>query len=162
MGFFTSWATPRVRRPLAERRRDISISSPMRRTDSGSRMIRRAPICEFFSCTKSSETCTRFPPAASNSRWDKGRRRSKASSRAVPRRECAVKYLLNGASQKFRARTAQKPFHRRADQHHARVAREQHQAILQLGHELVDVVLEGGEDFPAVANLAAQVGNFQR
>src|SRR5271165_1260309 len=73
----------------------------------------------------------------------------------------AVEYLVNRMSEKFGARTSQKTFHRRAYQHHARIAREQHQAILQLGHELIDIVFEGRENLPAVANLAAQVGNFQ-
>ena len=98
---------------------------------------------------------------ASNSRCDKGRRRSNASSSATDRGESPVKYFLHSVAEKFRARTAQKSFDRRAHQHHARVAREQHQAILQLGHELIDVVFEGRENFSAVANLAAQVGNFQ-
>ena len=58
--------------------------------------------------------------------------------------------------------TSQKSFDRCADQHDARVASEQHQAVLQVGHDLVDVVFQGRENFLGVAHLAAEVSNFQR
>src|SRR5258707_10218553 len=47
-----------VRRPLAESRREISISSSIRRTDSTSRIVKSAPIEASPSCMKRSEEHT--------------------------------------------------------------------------------------------------------
>src|SRR5579864_8114785 len=73
-----------------------------------------------------------------------------------------VKHLMNCMSEQLCAWTAKKSFHRRTHQYYPRVAREKHQAVLQLGHELIHVVLEGRENLSAISNLASQVGDFQR
>ena len=41
-----------------------------------------------------------------------------------------------------------------------RGACEQHQAVLQVGHDLVDVVFQGGENLLGIAHLPADVGDF--
>src|ERR1700733_1413621 len=66
----------------------------------------------------------------------------------------ASENFAGGAAKKFGARAAEKTLDGSADQHYAGVAGEQHQSILQFGHELIDVVFQGGKDFPAVADLA--------
>src|SRR5208337_1240916 len=78
-----------------------------------------------------------------------------------PQARIAVKYFLNRMTKQFGARAAEKSLHRSADQDHAGIAGEKHQAILQFGHKLIHVVLEGGENFSAIANLPAQIGNLQ-
>ena len=67
-----------------------------------------------------------------------------------------------GSAQQFCPRPAQEALDRRAHQYHAGVSREQHQAILQLGHELVDVVFQSGKNLLAIAHLPAQMGDLQR
>ena len=135
----------------------------MRRTDSVSRMITRAPICEFFSCTKSSETCTRFPAAASNSRCEMGRLRSKAFEQGRSEHSCCDRTtsctVRPSNSRRGRPKNA---FDRSANQHDPRIASEQHQAVLQFGHQLIDVVFKRRENFSAVANLAPKIGDLQR
>ena len=59
-------------------------------------------------------------------------------------------------------RPAEKPFHRRAHQHDSRVGSEQHQTILQICHDLLDVLFQGGEDLIGISYLTAEVGNLQR
>jgi len=49
--------------------------------------------------------------------------------------------------------------YKRQHQHDARIAGEEHEAILQLGHDLLDVIFERGKDLVGVANLAAEVGD---
>ena len=112
---------------------------------------------------KSSETWTRRPPAALEFAL---RERPLALERvehhrareAIPREK--ISFAVS--SQQFSARAAEKSFDRSADQHHARIAGEQHQAVLQLGHDLVHVVFQGGKNFLGVAHLAAQVRDLQR
>ena len=77
-------------------------------------------------------------------------------------RRVAGEDFLYRSAQQFGARPAEEALDRRAHQHHAGVSREQHQAVLQLRHELVHVVFQGGKNFPAVAHLPAQVGDLQR
>ena len=71
------------------------------------------------------------------------------------------KNFRDGSAQQFSSRPAEKALHRRAHQHDAGVSREQHQAVLQLRHELVHVVFQSGKNFPAVAHLPAKVGDLQ-
>ena len=69
--------------------------------------------------------------------------------------------LLDGATQNLAAGTPQEALGGGADQHDPRVAGEQHEAVLQLGHHLLHVVLEGGEDLIGVPHLPPQVGDLQ-
>ena len=70
--------------------------------------------------------------------------------------------FFRGASQDFAARAAQKFFRRGAHQHDPRIAREEHEPVLQLGHDLLDVVFQRGENLVGIANLPAQVRDLQR
>ena len=73
----------------------------------------------------------------------------------------AGKNFSYGVAQKFSTRPAQETLDRSADQHHAQIAGKQHQAVLQLGHELVHVVFQRRKNFLRIAHLAAEVGNFE-
>ena len=86
MGFFTSWATPEVSLPMAARRRESSISSSIRWTDSASRRVSSAPMRSPRSSMKSSEICRRRPFSVSISSCIMGLRISKASRMAWARR----------------------------------------------------------------------------
>ena len=67
-----------------------------------------------------------------------------------------VKNLLDHLAEHLAARAADEAFGRGADQHDAAIAGEQDQSILQGGHELVEVFLEGGEDLADIVHLAAE------
>src|SRR6185312_9556445 len=68
---------------------------------------------------------------------------------------------LSGAlSMKLPARPTEKTLHRRAYQHNFGIAREEHEAVLQARHDLVDIALQRGEDFAGVPHLAANGGQF--
>jgi hypothetical protein len=56
-------------------------------------------------------------------------------------RRVAEENLLRSFPQQFGARPSEEALDRRADQNHAGVASEEHQSILQRGHELINVVL---------------------
>ena len=60
------------------------------------------------------------------------------------------------AAQNFAARAADEALGRGADQHDASVTREQHQAVLQRTHDLVEIFLQGAEHFLDIADLPAQ------
>ena len=74
----------------------------------------------------------------------------------------AAENFAGGAAEQLSARAAEESLDRRADQHDARVAGEQHQAVLQFGHELIDVVFQRGKNLFAVAHLPAEIGDLQR
>src|SRR6266567_2912507 len=69
--------------------------------------------------------------------------------------------FFHRASQQFAARPAEKTFDCCTHEHYPRITREQHQTILQAGHDLVHVVLQGGEDFASVAHLFSQMRNLE-
>src|SRR5215469_4999599 len=70
--------------------------------------------------------------------------------------------IARAAAQHFAAWPSQEPFDGCADQHNVEVPREQHQAVLQVRHQLVDVVLQCGEDFLGVPHLASKVRDLER
>ena len=70
------------------------------------------------------------------------------------------KNLSGMASQHLAAGPADKSFGGGADQHRLEVAGEQHHAVLKIGHHLVKVFLQGGEDLFYVAHLASQTINL--
>src|SRR5215469_6206500 len=69
--------------------------------------------------------------------------------------------LIHGSAKQLAPRAAQEALHRGANQHYARLAGEQHQAVLQIPHDLVDVVLQGRENLLGIPYLATQVRNLQ-
>ena len=73
----------------------------------------------------------------------------------------AGEYLFRGAAQQFLARTPEESFDRCAHQYDPGIAGEQHEPVLELGHQLIDIVFQSGENFFRIAHLAAQVGDFQ-
>ena len=61
--------------------------------------------------------------------------------------------LLGMLAQHLAPRLAKEGLDGGAYQHCALIAREQHQAILQVGHDLIDILLQGREDFIDGAHL---------
>ncbi len=84
------------------------------------------------------------------------RQKHRAQNRAIG------KNFFRGAPQNFAPRAAEKLLRRGAYQHHPRIAREQHEPVLQLGHDLLDVVFQRGKNLVGIANLPAQVSDLQR
>src|SRR5579871_290261 len=74
----------------------------------------------------------------------------------------AVEDFADGAAQQLTPGASEESFDRGADQHDTGITGEEHQAILQLGHELIDVVFQCRENFASVADLASEVGNLER
>src|SRR5260221_6133362 len=72
------------------------------------------------------------------------------------------KNFFHSTSQNFAPRSSQKFFRRGAYQHHLRIASEQHEPVLQLGHDLLDIVFQSGKNLVGIANLAAQMRDLQR
>ncbi len=67
---------------------------------------------------------------------------------------CSIgKNFFRGASQNLAPRSSQKLFRRGAHQHHPRIASEQHETVLQFGHDLLDVVFQRGKNLVRIANL---------
>ena len=141
---------------MAARRRESSISFSMRRTDSASRTVSSAPMGAPRSEMKSSESCTRRPCSISISRAGTSWRSAKASSTMRPSRLESSKTSSTMLPSISPRGTSDEALGRGADQHDAAVAGEQHEAVLQGGHELIEVFLQGGEDLAHIVDLPAQ------
>ena len=63
-------------------------------------------------------------------------------------------------SQNLAPRATQKLFRRGAHQYYASITREEHEPVLQFGHNLLDVVFESGKNLVGVSNLATEVSDF--
>src|SRR5581483_5614978 len=70
------------------------------------------------------------------------------------------KNLLYSTSQQPTPRASQKTLDRGAHQDHTRIMCEQHEAVLQFGHDLIHVVLQRGEYLPRIAHLPPKVRNL--
>jgi len=79
---------------------------------------------------------------------------------AVPRRESGEKISGGRRPSISPRRHADETLRGSADQHHVEVAGKEHDSVLKVGHHLVQVFLQGGEDFFHVAHLPAQAFNL--
>ena len=79
----------------------------------------------------------------------------------APKYRIRRKYLFYRPAQQIPPRTPKESFYRSAYEHYPCVTGEQHQTILKIGHDLIDIVFEGGEDFLGIAHLPPQVGDLQ-
>src|SRR6202165_5416436 len=75
----------------------------------------------------------------------------------LPEPRLGRKNLPGHTTQQVSPRTAQEALHGSAHQHHPRVASEKHQSILQIAHDLVYIVFQGGKNLFRVAHLPSKV-----
>ena len=69
---------------------------------------------------------------------------------------------MQPGAQDLRAADAQKAFHRIADQHRTGIVGVEQDAVLQIGHDLVEVLFEGREDLFHVAHAPADAFDLVR
>jgi len=127
----------------------------MRRTDSASRRVSRAPIRSPFL-----DEIEGHQHAAAVAVVHLHARKGLMAVNRIPHqpaeRPLGGEDGFHAFAQHLAPGAADKLLGGGADQHHLPVTGEQHQAVLQVGHDLIEVLLQGGENLLNIAKLAAE------
>ncbi len=158
-GFFTSCATPLVRRLMAERRSAVCSCRPIWRVASGSRRRTSMPPAALDS--RNSTDSSAKPGSSGTRRLRKVRPVCTACARNSPSGVPGGKISLMVRPEQRRSRTAQKALHRTGRRQSAAVAREDQHRVFELFEQTLYVGLEIGELRVSAPQLLAQHVDFR-
>ncbi len=164
MGFLTSWPTPEVRRPMAARRRESSSSLSSSRTDSRSCRVSRAPreapgADVLVQAGLLHDEIEGDLDAASGLGLDLLLVQGAAGFEGVADQAAELglqaEDAVDAAAEEAGAGDAEEALDGVGDQGGAALRGEEQDAVLQVRHDRVEVLLEGGEDLLDIAHAAA-------